>query len=225
MRLKALVAIALLLSLSQAVFAEDNQTAVQEAEKALPDLFFETIKTPAKAVAGNEVFITAGIKNAGSADAAPFFAYLYALPQFFAPKEESVWNGDCTITKRQGYFTNRVLQPGQSVQLTFGVSCKKPGTKKFLLKADFFNKVKESEEDNNIAKVAIEFESGPQTDCADSDGGVTPFEKGLITQGKKTGGDYCSGKFLREYYCNKNGNLANQVMQCEKGCLNGACQK
>ncbi len=205
MRLKALVAIALLLSLSQAVLAEGNATAA-EGEKALPDLFFETTKAPVKGVAGNEIFITAGIKNAGSADATPFYAYLYALPHFFAPKEESVWNGDCTITKRQGYVTNRILEPGQSVQLTFGVSCKKPGTKRFLLKADFFNKVKESE-------------------CKDSDGGVVPLEKGLITEGKKTGGDYCSGRFLREYYCNKNGNLANQIMQCEKGCLDGACQK
>jgi len=225
MHVKTLVLFALLLSISQGVFAEETEATAQAPEQnGLPDLFIETVKAPVKVAAGNEAVITARIKNSGSASATPFYTYLYALPGFFAPSEESVWKNNCAITRRQGHFVNKTIQPGESAEITFGVSCKKPGSKTFLLKADFFNKVKEDGEKNNIEKVAIEFESRPEGSCTDSDGGVTPLEKGYLTDGTKTAGDVCYGKFLREYYCNKNSKLAYQVVKCEKGCLDGACQ-
>lgn len=68
--------------------------------------------------------------------------------------------------------------------------------------------------------------------CTDSDGGVTPELKGLLKalydDNGKTGSityeDVClSEKSLKEYYCNEN-KFAYQQVECEFGCLNGACQ-
>ncbi|GEM_PF-4608698 len=223
-----LVLIALL---AFSVFADDAASAGQAAggpseAPMLPDLVFASASLEPSTVTGGEIFVTAKVKNEGKAEAGPFYVYLYALPQFTVRTGQSqvAWGADCKLTRRQNTFVNG-LGPGETADVLFAFTCKNAGRKTLLLKADFFNKVRESNENNNIVKVATEFKR-PVTrpGCSDSDGGVAPFERGFVTQASHSAYDTCVGTFLREYICDADGKLAYQLVTCAKGCLNGACR-
>jgi hypothetical protein len=77
--------------------------------------------------------------------------------------------------------------------------------------------------------------SGPyQENCVDTDGGVEPDVKGVVTYTKEyghwtrveTGEDYCldRGDTVREYYCLARGTYTSRLRTCASGrCENGAC--
>ncbi|MEM4254966.1 MAG: CARDB domain-containing protein [Candidatus Norongarragalinales archaeon] len=216
-------AVAIALAAANAVFAEGQAGAVTP----LPDLLFEKAEVTLKTSSTGEILVYAKVKNQGDKEALSFFTYIYTIPSYFHASQASAvaWGADCKLISRENSFIEKLL-PGESADVRFSITCTRKGRKSFLLKTDFFNKVKESEERNNIAKVHTDFEPRTAVEgCEDSDGGVEPFLKGIVREGYKSAYDVCAGMFLREYYCNQQGRLAHQLITCENGCQDRACRQ
>ncbi len=58
--------------------------------------------------------------------------------------------------------------------------------------------------------------------CKDSDQGINPVVKGMLSVGDIDYVDVCLSGILIEYYCDGN-NKANQNVRCENKCYNGKC--
>jgi len=99
---------------------------------------------------------------------------------------------------------------------------------------DSDNKVKESNEKNNVQTKRFEVQAlkpiGPQmgASCSDSDGGDSAFLSGSVTEidssGQKTVyTDFClSSSKLNEFYC-KGNTHTNRTVGCPNECKDGAC--
>jgi hypothetical protein len=61
--------------------------------------------------------------------------------------------------------------------------------------------------------------------CNDSDGGIVYDKAGTLVASDAVRTDDCIGyKRLREWYCSR-GKARSAIVMCERGCLNGACNK
>jgi hypothetical protein len=60
--------------------------------------------------------------------------------------------------------------------------------------------------------------------CTDSDGGENELVKGMVRRGAETGYDSCEGTAtVREFYCMPSDKISWKLIQCPKGCSDGAC--
>jgi hypothetical protein len=60
--------------------------------------------------------------------------------------------------------------------------------------------------------------------CTDSDGGENELLKGMVRRGAETGYDSCEGTAtVREFYCLPSDKISWKLIQCPKGCQDGAC--
>ena len=72
--------------------------------------------------------------------------------------------------------------------------------------------------------------SDEEGSCIDSDGGLNYYENGMITiNGTQFRGDLCLNYYnteygtLREYYCDSDGNVQQELYECPNKCIDGAC--
>lgn len=62
----------------------------------------------------------------------------------------------------------------------------------------------------------------PSPSCSDTDG-INYNTKGTVTYYGRAYTDYCSGSYVKEYYCKYNKYQAYTYYKCPAGCSNGAC--
>lgn len=116
-----------------------------------------------------------------------------------------------------GTFTICTIPP-------FGTQCSATGTPQDQDKGLWSEKfiVKESSgKKYELTKISFAVKgAGQAISCTDTDGGVDYYKQGTISKFGVT--DYCSNNNqLVEYFCDSNGDLANQFYTCS--CNNGAC--